>query len=48
MIEIAENLSFDIPHIRIDFYIIDDKPIVGGMSFFHADGLQKCTPEEWG
>lgn len=47
MIEIAEKLSCAIPHLRVDFYIINDRPIVGELTFFHENGLGKFTPAEW-
>ena len=47
MIEIAEKLSVSIPHIRIDFYIIDDRPIIGELTFYHAAGSQKFSPKKW-
>ena len=47
MIEIAEKLSVSIPHIRVDFYIIDDRPVVGELTFFHECGIKKFTPIEW-
>ncbi|MDE6568598.1 MAG: glycosyl transferase [Lachnospiraceae bacterium] len=47
MIEIAEKLSIGIPHVRIDFYVIEDKPIVGEMTFYHGSGLEKIIPIEW-
>ncbi|MCH5250055.1 MAG: glycosyl transferase [Lachnospiraceae bacterium] len=47
MIAIAEKLSSAIPHVRIDFYIIDDKPIVGEMTFFPDCGIGAFEPAEW-
>lgn len=47
MIMIAKKLSLNIPHVRIDFYLIDDKPIVGEMTFFHESGMGKFIPSGW-
>lgn len=47
MIQIAEKLSSGIPHIRVDFYLVDDKPIVGEMTFFHEGGFAKFAPQTW-
>lgn len=47
MVDIAEKLSVSIPHVRVDFYIINDKPIVGEMTFFHESGYGKFTPQKW-
>lgn len=47
MIEIAEKLSDSIPHVRIDFYIVNDMPVVGEMTFFHGSGMEKIVPAKW-
>lgn len=47
MINIAEKLATSIPHVRVDFYIIDNRPLVGEITFFHACGMQKFIPQEW-
>ena len=39
MIECAENLSYGIPFVRIDFYEINGKPIFGEMTFSPAAGF---------
>ena len=45
MIEFAEILSKDIPHVRIDFYDINGKVFFGEMTFYHFSGFQKFEPE---
>lgn len=47
MIDVAEKLAAGIPHVRIDFYVIEDKPLVGEMTFFHGSGFEKFNSEEW-
>lgn len=47
MIRIAEILSEGIPHVRIDFYVINSRPLVGEITFFHGDGMEKFIPKEW-
>ena len=47
MIELAEKLSKDIPHVRVDFYIINDQVYFGEMTFFDSAGLDKFTPEKY-
>ena len=47
MIEIAKALSKEIPHVRVDFYMVDDKIYVGEMTFYHCGGFALITPEEW-
>lgn len=38
MIEIAEDLSKEFPHVRVDFYNIDGKIIFGEFTFYNASG----------
>lgn len=47
MIEIAEKLSAEFPHARIDFYYFDNKIYFGEVTFYHASGYQKINPEEF-
>ena len=47
MKDLAEKLSADIPHLRIDFYEINGKIYFGEMTFFHWSGLVPFEPEEW-
>lgn len=47
MIEIAEVLSKDIPHLRVDFYVHDDHIYVGEMTFFTWSGFLKFNLPEW-
>lgn len=43
----ARILSKDIPHVRVDFYVIDNCVYFGEMTFFHNGGGTKIYPEEW-
>ena len=43
MLEIAENLAKPFPQVRVDFYIVNSKPIVGEMTF--AAGYTSLTEE---
>ena len=47
MLEYAQILSKEFPFCRVDFYNVDGKIIFGEITFFHAGGLSKITPEEW-
>lgn len=47
MKHIAETLSKNIPHLRVDFYCVNGKIYVGELTFFHMSGLTIITPEEW-
>ncbi|MEE1042961.1 MAG: ATP-grasp fold amidoligase family protein, partial [Clostridia bacterium] len=47
LLEIADTLSEGMPHVRVDFYIVDGHIYVGEMTFFHNAGFCKINPEEW-
>lgn len=47
MIDIAEKLSADIPHVRIDLYEVGAKIYFGEMTFFHWSGFVPFDPENW-
>jgi hypothetical protein len=47
MIEVAERLAKDIPHVRIDLYDIDGHIYFGEYTFFDSAGLEPFEPEEW-
>lgn len=47
MKEIAEILSQGIPHVRVDFYYIEDQLYVGELTFYHCSGMAPIKPEEW-
>lgn len=47
MKRMAEVLSKDIPHVRVDFYLIHGKVYVGEMTFYHSAGFARIKPEEW-
>lgn len=44
---IAEKLSKDIPHVRVDLYDINGKIYFGELTFFHWSGAMPFEPEEW-
>lgn len=48
MLELARKLSAGIPHIRTDFYCINNKIYFGELTFYHESGMAKFTPEEFG
>lgn len=45
MICIAEKLSADFPHVRVDLYVIGSAIYFGEMTFFHGSGWEKFYPE---
>lgn len=47
MRELAEKLSSDIPHVRIDFYNIMGRVYFGEMTFFHHCGWVPFEPYKW-
>lgn len=47
MIDLSRRLSMGFPHIRIDFYEINNKTYVGELTFFQGGGLMRFIPEEW-
>lgn len=48
MLDLAHTLSAGIPHVRTDFYCIDDKIFFGELTFFHGSGFENFTPESLG
>lgn len=47
MKHLAEKLSKDIPHVRVDFYIINEQIYFGELTFTHWSGIVPFEPEEW-
>lgn len=47
MRKLAAVLSAGVPHLRVDFYIINGAIYVGELTFFHMSGLTLVKPEEW-
>lgn len=47
MKKLAEKLSVGIPHVRVDFYEVDDNVFFGELTFFHWGGIKPFEPESW-
>src|SRR5690606_1590825 len=47
MIELAEKLSYDYPHVRIDFYNINGAIYFGEYTFYPAGGFSLFKPLDW-
>ncbi len=47
MILIAEDLSKDFPHVRVDLYNLDGKILFGELTFFNASGYMKFLPDDF-
>ena len=45
MIALATKLSQGIPHVRVDFYCVQNQIYFGEMTFFHSAGFFKITPQ---
>jgi hypothetical protein len=46
ILELAKSLSTNVPHVRIDFYIINEKIFFGEMTFYHSSGFANINPEK--
>lgn len=44
---IAAKLSKGIPHVRVDLYEVNGKPVFGELTFCHFAGMVPFNPEEW-
>ena len=47
MRKIAGQLSEGIPHLRVDFYLINERIYIGELTFFHMSGFTQIKPAEW-
>lgn len=47
MLAVAEALSKDFPHVRVDLYDINGKPVFGEMTFYTASGFFRFEPDEF-
>lgn len=47
MLEIAENLSMDLPFIRVDLYVINNDIYFSEYTFFSDAGFERFTPDYW-
>ena len=47
MYELASKLSQNIPFVRVDFYIVEDKLYFGELTFFPANGFGPFSPKKY-
>jgi len=47
MVEIAEKLSEDFPHVRVDLYNIKGNIYFGEMTYFHGSGYIEFEPDDF-
>lgn len=45
--KIAEQLSFGIPFVRVDLYVVNKKIYFGELTFFHNAGFVEIHPDKW-
>ena len=47
MVEIAEQLSKDFPHVRVDLYNVNGNILFGELTFYNASGYMKYDPDKF-
>lgn len=47
MKRLARALSKGVPHLRVDFYLINNRIFFGELTFFHNAGFTVIKPKEW-
>ena len=47
MVVIAETLSEKIPFLRVDFYLVGERLILGELTFYPGNGHEEFTPDEY-
>lgn len=47
MVTIAEQLSKNIPHVRVDLYQVNGQIYFGEYTFYHFGGMVRFDPEKW-
>lgn len=45
MLSLAKKLSENHPHLRTDFYCIDNRVLFGELTFYHGSGFEKFIPD---
>ena len=46
MIRQSRILSKDLPHVRVDWYIVEGKLYFGELTFYDASGFEQFIPQE--
>ncbi len=47
IVALSEKLSTGIPHVRVDWYVVDDHIYFGEFTFYTWAGFPKFQPKEW-
>ena len=47
MKDLAERISQDFAHLRVDFYEVDGKVYIGELTLYHGSGFMTFSPDKW-
>ena len=47
MKDLARTLSKGLPHVRVDFYEVNERVLFGELTFYHFGAVVPFEPEEW-
>src|SRR5690606_14054091 len=47
MVELARKVSENFPHLRVDFYYVNKRVLIGELTFFSGGGLKPFIPKKW-
>ena len=47
IVAFSEKLSEGLPQVRVDWYVVDGKPLFGEMTFYTWSGFIKFEPASW-
>jgi len=47
MLDLSRILSAGFPHVRVDFYYLNNQIMFGELTFFHESGMGRFEPEEF-
>lgn len=47
MLNVAEKLAEDFPHVRVDLYNINGETLFGELTFYNASGYMKYNPDNF-
>ena len=47
LVSLSESLSYDIKHLRVDWYVVGERIYFGELTFFNDSGYTRFRPEEW-
>lgn len=47
MLQLSAKLSSGFPHVRVDFYYVEDSIVFGELTFFHGNGTKRILPVDF-